>query len=157
MAITEKFAPLLGAAVTLKNDMTISADYRDSRTLTLNTSAGQIVEANQRGLTIGLGYNISGFNTVLKMKGSGRGISNDLTLNADFAFSETQALIRRIETAYTQPTSGTRSLTMNFTASYIMSRRLTLGAFFDHQINTPIVSSTSYPTTNTSFGFNLNL
>ncbi|WP_304510373.1 cell surface protein SprA, partial [Duncaniella muris] len=157
VAITEKFAPLLGAAVTLKNDMTISADYRDSRTLTLNTSAGQIVEANQRGLTIGLGYKIIGFNTVLKMKGSGRGISNDLTLNADFAFSETQALIRRIETAYTQPTSGTRSLTMNFTASYIMSRRLTLGAFFDHQINTPIVSSTSYPTTNTSFGFNLNL
>ena len=82
---------------------------------------------------------------------------NDLTLTADLAFSETQALIRRIETAYTQPTSGTRSLTMNFTASYIMSRRLTLGAFFDHQINTPIVSSTSYPTTNTSFGFNLNL
>ena len=157
VAITEKFAPLLGAAVTLKNDLTISADYRDSRTLTLNTSAGQVVEANQRGLTIGLGYKIIGFNTVLKMKGSGRGISNDLTLNADFAFSETQALIRRIETAYTQPTSGTRSLTMNFTASYIMSRRLTLGAFFDHQINTPIVSSTSYPTTNTSFGFNLNL
>mgnify|MGYP001029667165 CR=1 FL=1 len=157
VAITEKFAPLLGAAVTLKNDMTISADYRDSRTLTLNTSAGQVVEANQRGLTIGLGYKIIGFNTVLKMKGSGRGISNDLTLNADFAFSETQALIRRIETAYTQPTSGTRSLTMNFTASYIMSRRLTLGAFFDHQINTPIVSSTSYPTANTSFGFNLNL
>ena len=157
VAITEKFAPLLGASVTLKNDITISADYRDSRTLTLNTSAGQVVEANQRGLTVGFGYKIIGFNTVLKMKGSGRGISNDLTLNADFAFSETQALIRRIETAYTQPTSGTRTLTMNFTASYIMSRRLTIGAFFDHQINTPIVSSTSYPTTNTSFGFNLNL
>ncbi len=157
VAITEKFAPLIGAAATLKNDMTISAEYRDSRTLTLNTSAGQVVEANQRGLTIGLGYKIIGFNTVLKMKGSGRGISNDLTINGDFSFAETQALIRRIETAYTQATSGTRTLNMNFTASYIMSRRLTLGAFFDHQINTPIVSSTSYPTTNTSFGFNINL
>lgn len=157
VAITEKFAPLIGAAVTMKNDLTVSAEYRDSRTLTLNTSAGQIVEANQRGMTIGLGYKIIGFNTVLKMKGSGRGISNDLTLNADFNFSETQALIRRIETAYTQATSGTRTVTLNFTASYIMSRRLTLGAFFDHQVNTPIVSSTSYPTTNSSFGFNINL
>lgn len=157
VAITEKFAPLIGAAVTLKNDLTLSAEYRDARTLTLNTSAGQIVEANQRGMTFGLGYKIIGFNTVLKMKGSGRGISNDLTLNADFNFSETQALIRRIETAYTQATSGTRTLTLNFTASYIMSRRLTLGAFFDHQVNTPIVSSTSYPTTNSSFGFNINL
>ena len=157
VAITEKFAPLIGAAVTLKNDLTLSAEYRDSRTLTLNTSAGQIVEANQRGMTFGLGYKIIGFNTVLKMKGSGRGISNDLTLNADFNFAETQALIRRIETAYTQATSGTRSLTLNFTASYVMSRRLTLGAYFDHQVNTPIVSSTSYPTTNSSFGFNINL
>lgn len=157
VTITEKFAPLIGAAVTLKNDLTLSAEYRDSRTLTLNTSAGQIVEANQRGMTFGLGYKIIGFNTVLKMKGSGRGISNDLTLNADFNFAETQALIRRIETAYTQATSGTRSLTLNFTASYVMSRRLTLGAYFDHQVNTPIVSSTSYPTTNSSFGFNINL
>ena len=126
VAITEKFAPLIGAAVTLKNDLTLSAEYRDARTLTLNTSAGQIVEANQRGMTFGLGYKIIGFNTVLKMKGSGRGISNDLTLNADFNFSETQALIRRIETAYTQATSGTRTLTLNFTASYIMSRALHL-------------------------------
>lgn len=157
VAITEKFAPLIGAAVTMKNDMTVSAEYRDSRTLTLNTSAGQVVEANQRGITLGLGYKIIGFNTVLKMKGSGRGISNDLTINGDFSFAETQALIRRIETAYTQATSGTRTFNLNLSASYIMSRRLTLGAFFDHQINTPIVSSTSYPTTSTAFGFNINL
>lgn len=85
------------------------------------------------------------------------GISNDLTLNADFSLAETQALIRRIETAYTQATSGTRTMAINFTASYVMSRRLTLGAFFDHQVNTPIVSSTAYPTTNSSFGFNINL
>ncbi|MDE6858975.1 MAG: cell surface protein SprA [Duncaniella sp.] len=157
VAITEKFAPLLGAAVTLKNDMTISAEYRDARTLTLNTSAGQVVEANQRGMTFGLGYKIIGFNTVLKMKGTGRGISNDLTVNGDFSFAETQALIRRIESAYTQATSGMRSVAFKLTASYIMSRRLTVGAFFDHQISTPIVSSTAYPTTSTSFGINLNL
>ena len=157
VAITEKFAPLIGASATLKNDMTVSAEYRDSRTLTLNTSAGQVVEANQRGITVGLGYKIIGFNTVLKMKGSGQGISNDLTINGDFSFAETQALIRRIETAYTQATSGTRTININLAANYIMSRRLTVGAFFDHQINTPIVSSTSYPTTNTSFGINLNL
>jgi len=157
VAITEKFAPLIGASATLKNDMTVSAEYRDSRTLTLNTSAGQVVEANQRGITVGLGYKIIGFNTVLKMKGSGRGISNDLTINGDFSFAETQALIRRIETAYTQATSGTRTININLAANYIMSRRLTIGAFFDHQINTPIVSSTAYPTTNTSFGINLNL
>ncbi|MDE7146013.1 MAG: hypothetical protein K2O30_07685, partial [Duncaniella sp.] len=83
--------------------------------------------------------------------------SNDLTVNGDFSFAETQALIRRIESVYTQATSGMRSVAFKLTASYIMSRRLTVGAFFDHQISTPIVSSTAYPTTSTSFGINLNL
>ncbi len=157
VAITERFAPLIGASATLKNGMTLSAEYRDARTLTLNTSAGQVVEASQKGITIGLGYKIIGFNTVLKLKGTGHGISNDLTVSGDFSIAETQALIRRIETAYTQATSGTRTLNFNLAANYIMSRRLTIGAFFDHQINTPIVSSTSYPMTNTSFGINMSL
>lgn len=157
VAITEKFAPLIGVAVTLKNEMTFNAEYRDSRTLTLNTSAGQVVEATTRGITIGAGYKIVGFNSVLKMKGSQKGVSNDLTLNADFSIQENQALIRRIESNYTQATSGTRTLNMNFSANYTLSRRLTLGAFFDHQVNTPIVSSTAYPTTNTSFGITMNL
>ena len=157
VAITEKFAPLIGASVTLKNEMTLNAEYRDSRTLTLNSSAGQIVEANQRGITAGIGYKIVGFNTVLKMKGSQQGISNDLTINADFSYSQSTALIRRIESAYTQATSGTRTININVAANYIMSKRLTIGAFFDHQINTPLVSSSAYPTTNTSFGFQFNL
>ncbi len=157
VAITEKFAPLIGVAVTLKNELTLSAEYRDSRTLTLNTSAGQVVEATTRGLTIGAGYKIVGFNTFLKMKGSGVGVSNDLTINADFSLQNTQALIRRIESNYTQPTSGTRTMNMNISANYVMSRRITMGMFFDHQVNTPIVTSSSYPTTNTSFGITMNL
>lgn len=136
--------------------MTINAEYRDARTVTLNTSAGQIVEANQRGLTAGLGYKIVGFNTVLKMKGRQQGISNDLTVNADFSYAETTALIRRIENAFTQATSGNRTISINLAANYILSRRMTVGLYFEHQINTPLVSSTAYPTTNTAFGLSFN-
>ncbi len=157
VAITEKFAPLIGLSVTLRNDITLNAEYRDQRTLTLNPGAGQIVEATSSGLTVGAGYKIVGFNTILKMKGSGSNVSNDLTLKADFSLANTQALIRRIETVYTQATSGTRTLSINFSASYVLSRRLTLAAYFDHQVNTPLVSTTSYPTTNTAYGLSLNL
>ncbi len=157
VAITEKFAPFFGLNVTLKNELQASAEYRDSRTLTLNSSAGQVVEATQKGIKVGLGYKIVGFNTFLKMKGSQQGISNDLTLNADVAFDHSQALIRRIEGNVTQPTSGTKSFTINFTASYVLSRRLTLSAYFDHRVNTPLVTTSSYPTTNTSYGISLNL
>ncbi len=157
VAITEKFAPLFGIQATLKNELQFSAEYRDSRTLTLNSSAGQVVEATQRGIKIGAGYKIIGFNTFLKMKGSQQGVSNDLTLNADIGFDHSQALIRRIEGNYTQPTSGTKSFNINFTASYVMSKRLTLSAYFDHRVNTPLVTTSSYPTTNTSYGLSINL
>ncbi len=157
VAITERFAPLIGVNFTLNNELQFNAEYRDQRTLTLNSSAGQVVEATSRGFKIGAGYKIVGFNTILKMKGSQQGISNDLTINAEVGLQHNQALIRRIETAYTQPTSGTNTFNINVTASYIMSRRITLSAYFDHQANTPVVTTSSYPTTSTSYGLSVNL
>ncbi len=157
VAITEKFAPLIGLNATLKNEMTFNCEYRDQRTLTLNTSAGQVVEATTRGITVGAGYKIIGFNTILKMKGSQKGVSNDLTVNADFSYQQTQALIRRIENNYAQATGGAKTFSINFTASYVLSKRLTMAMFFDHQVNTPVVSNSSYPTTNTSYGISFNL
>ena len=157
VSITERFAPLAGLSATFKNDLQVNAEWRDQRTLTLNSSAGQVVEATTRGLTVGVGYKIVNFNSILKIRRSQQGVSNDLTINADFSFQNTQSLIRRIETNYTQATSGTRTLNINFNASYVLSRRLTLAAYFDHQVNTPVVSSSAYPTSNTSYGLSLNL
>lgn len=157
VAITERFAPLLGVNVTFKNDIRLSAEYRDQRTVTLNSAAGQVVEATQKGITVGAGYKIVGFNSFLKIKNKQAGFSNDLTVNADFSFMHNQALIRRIESNYTQPTSGTKTLNMNFTASYAVSRRLTISAYFDHQVNTPLVTTSAYPTTNSSYGLSMNL
>ncbi len=157
VAINEKFSPLIGLKMTLQNDLTFNAEYRDGRTLTLNSAAGQVVEATTKGFKIGAGYKIVGFNSVLKMKGSQSGVSNDLSLNLDCGLNETQALIRRIENNYTQATSGTRTLTLNFMASYQMSKRLKLSAFFDHQVNTPLVSTSAYPTTSSAYGIQLEL
>lgn len=156
VAISERFAPLIGLQATLYNGMTVNAEFRESRTLTLNTSAAQIVEATQRGITAGIGYKIVNFNTVLKLRGQQQGVSHDLMLNADFSYALNQALIRRIENAYTQATSGSRVIMFNLTARYTLSRRLTLGCYFEHQATTPLVSSAAYPTTNTAFGLSMN-
>ena len=157
VAINESFAPLIGVNATMQNNIKFSAEYRDKRTLTLNSSAGQVVEATSRGLTFGAGYKIVNFNTVLKIKGSQKGVSNDLDLDANVSIQNNQALIRRIESNYTQATSGTKTVNINFTAKYILSRRVTLSAYFDHQVNTPIVTNSAFPTTNTSYGISMNI
>ncbi len=159
VTITEKFAPLIGLNATLSNNMTFNCEYRDSRTLSLNSSAGQLVEALSKSFVMGAGYKIADFNSVLKIRKKQQGVSNDLTLNLDFQLSNNTALIRKIETNTAQATSGTRTLSFNFTANYVMSKRVTIGAFFDHQVNTPLVSTSAYPTTSSNFGlsFNMNL
>jgi len=157
VTITEKFAPLVGLKFTLFNDITFNAEYRDSRTLSLNTSAGQLVETLSKQLTFGAGYKIANFNKILKIGGKQGSVSNDLTLNLDLSWANNQSLIRRIETAYTQATQGTSTFSVNFMASYILSKRITLSAFFDHQTNTPLVSNSAYPTSNSNYGVAVNV
>ena len=157
VAITEKFAPLFGVSITFKNDLTLNAEYRDSRTLTLNTSAGQIVEATSKQLTVGCGYKIANFNKIIKIGSRQGNVNNDLSLNLDFSFSQNQGLIRKIETAYTQATNGSQTISVNFMASYTLSKRVTMSAFFDHQINKPLVTNASFPTTNSNYGISFNL
>lgn len=157
VAITEKFAPLVGLSVTFNNDLTLNCEYRDSRTLNLNSGAGQVVETTSRQLTVGAGFKFANFNNIIKIGSKQGGVSNDLTLNFDLSYANNLSLIRRIETAYTQATQGTRTFSINFMASYVLSRRITLSAFFDHQVNTPLVSSSAYPTTNSNYGISINL
>ena len=157
VSVTEKFAPLIGVRATLINNITFNSEYRDSRTLNLNTSAGQVVETTSQQFSMGAGYKIVNFNKILKIGKQKTGVSNDLTLNLDLAFSDNQSLIRRIETAYTQPTNGTQTFSLNFMANYVMSKRITLSAFMDHQINTPLVSSSAYPTSNSNYGIAINV
>lgn len=157
VTITEKFAPLIGVNATMNNNITFNAEYRDARTLSLNSSAGQLVETSTKSFVIGAGYKIANFNTVLKMKNRQKGVSNDLTLNLDFQINNNTALIRKILDATAQPTSGTRTLGINFTANYVMSKRVTVGAYFDYQVNTPLVSTSSYPTTNSNYGISINM
>ena len=157
VSLTERFAPLIGVNATLTNDLNFNLQYNDSRQLTLNSSAGQLVEGMQRQFVIGIGYKIANFNSVLKIKKKQQGVNNDLTLNLDFSYANDYNIIRKIDVNSAQATSGARTLGVNFTANYVVSKRITLGAYFDHQVNTPLVSSSAYPTTNSNYGLSVNM
>lgn len=157
ITLTEKFAPLIGVSATTNSGITLNADYRDTRTLTLNSAAGQLVEAYTRAFSLGMGYKIANFNKIIKIGGQQKGVNNDLTLNLNVQFNNNTALIRKIDVNTAQATSGTKSLNINFKANYVVSKRVTMGAYLDHQVNTPLVSDTSYPTTNSNYGLSLQM
>ena len=116
-----------------------------------------MVETSSQSFTLGGSYKIANFNKVLKIKTKQQNVNNDLTLNLNVKMSSNTALIRKLETNTAQATSGTRTWSINFTANYVVSKRITMGAYFDYQTNTPLVSTTAYPTTNSNYGLSINM
>ena len=84
-------------------------------------------------------------------------MNNDLTINLNVKMSNNASLIRKMELNTAQATNGTRTWGVNFTANYVVSKRITMGAYFDYQSNTPLVSTNSYPTTSSNYGLSINM
>lgn len=155
VSLIENFSPLLGVDATLLNNMTGRVQYNKTRTLNLNVSSYQIVEALSDEIVVGLGYKLTEFNKVLKRKGS-QNFSNDLTVRVDYSYRKMQSIIRKIEQGtLPQATSGNIAKTFQFSADYALSRALTLSAFYDLQMNEPLISNASYPTSNSNYGISI--
>lgn len=61
VSINEQFSPLVGLNVTFQNNMTLKAEYRKTRVLTLSMTSAQINEASSADLVFGWGYKIDDF------------------------------------------------------------------------------------------------
>ncbi len=155
VSITESFSPLIGVDATLKNNMSIHGEYKDTRSVALNISANQLVETLANEFVLGLGYKIADFQLFEPTGKDKSNFKNDLNLRGDISYRLNQALIRKIEDDFTQPTSGTSNITVKLSADYAFSKALTLRAYFDKQINKPLVSSSTYPVSNTNFGVSM--
>lgn len=156
VSIAEMFNPLFGIEGTLNSNLTINLQYNNTRTLNLSMAAAQIVESSQKDFIVGASHRINEFNRIIGLTSRSRkNFNNDLKIEVNLSFKTDQALIRRIEEQYTQATSGITTVTMKVAADYSLSRALTLRAFFDRIMNKPLITSSSYPTTNSNFGISI--
>lgn len=163
VSINEQFSPLAGVDMTFKNSITAKVEYKTTRVLNLSMAANQIVETTSKDIVVGMGYTISN----VKLFGSGRNtrgnggakdnVNNDIKLRADFSWRNQAALCRNIQQSYTQATQGNRAIKVSVSADYTLSKAITLRAYYDYQRNMPLVSSTSYPVTNSDFGVSVRL
>ena len=156
ITLNEAFNPLLGLDASLQNDITAGVKYIRNRNISLNVTAYQLVEALKNDVNVNIGYKYAEFNKILKMKKKGD-FSNDLTVRLDYTYGKTLSLIRKMEDGYTQATQGTINQMIQFSAEYELSKKVTLRAFYDLQINKPLVSSTAFPTSNSNYGINLQI
>jgi cell surface protein SprA len=83
------------------------------------------------------------------------GISNDLNLRVDVSYRRQASILRDIATMTSNASSGNNALKISIAADYTLSKLLTLTAYYDRQTNTPLVTSSSYPTTTQDFGISM--
>lgn len=178
VSINEAFSPLLGMDVTFNNNMTVKAEYRQTRVLNLSMTSMQLNEALSKDWVIGMGYRINNFDVFgwgakasrSKSKGGNKnaanknasttktvqnGTNHDLNLRLDFSFRKQAAIVRDIASMVSSASSGNNALKLSFSADYTFSKLLTMSFYYDRQTNTPLLSSSSYPTTTQDFGLSI--
>ena len=83
------------------------------------------------------------------------GTNHDLNLRLDFSFRKQAAIVRDIASMLSSASSGNNALKLSFSADYTFSKLLTMSFYYDRQTNTPLLSSSSYPTTTQDFGLSI--
>ncbi|MEE0921870.1 MAG: cell surface protein SprA [Paludibacteraceae bacterium] len=155
--LTENFSPLIGLNLTMKNSLSAKVEYRKQRNISLNVTSVQISEGHTDEFVIGAGYTIKDLNFITKSRGGGqKKVSNDLKLNVDVSYKDVKTLLRKVEENITQASSGNKVFGIKISADYVLSQKINLQLFYDHQGTTPLISS-SYPTKADNFGINIKL
>jgi len=157
VTISEQFSPLIGLNMAMKNSMTAKFEYRKQRNLALNVNSVQLTEGHTNEFVIGWGYTIKDLNLFYKLKdGQQKKVSNDLKLSVDVSYKDIKTLLRKVEENVTQASSGNKVLGIKFAADYVLSSKINLRLYYDHQGTTPLISS-SYPVSSDDVGISIKL
>ena len=177
VSINEAFSPLIGIDVTMNNNLTCKVEYRKTRVLNLSMTSIQVNEATSNDFVVGVGYKINNFKLFggrrrRRVRSSNRGddksnastttttrtssgFNTDLNLRLDLSYRKQASICRDIATMTSSASSGNTAFKLSFSADYTLSRLLTMSFYYDRQTNTPLLSSSSYPTTTQDFGLSL--
>ena len=159
----EEFAPLLGADVTMRNNMQIRAMYNKNRAYVLGVQNYTLTEDSGSEYIFGLGYIIKDLKMRMTIRGKSRTIKSDLNLKMDISLRDNRTRITNILKEDTQVTGGQKILGVNFSADYNFSQNFQMRLFYN-QLVTKYKVSTAYPlstiragiTANFTFGGNAN-
>lgn len=159
ISLTESFFPLLGLDLTLRSGLTLTTQWRKSRTVNLSLIASRLIETYNNELNLGLSYRVSDIRALwtprsaLKSKKHKQGLS----LRLDYSNRKGLSLIRQIESGYTQATSGHLTQRLSLSAEYELNRLITLKGYYELNHNAPLVSNLSFPIITKSYGVSLRL
>ena len=142
MSLTENMNPIVGVDVKMKNNFQFKTSWKKSRTVTLSTAAFQITEMTNSEFVIGAGYRFKDLKVTYNFAGVRKQSIADLVLNVSISVRDNKTMLRKIEEDLNLPSAGQKILYIDFTAEYQLTKEISLAAFYEHTLTTPVLSST---------------
>jgi len=147
-SVNEKFLPLLGVDLTLKNNTLWKVEFKKSRNITVNLLNSQMLEVYTREWVIGSGYRFD----KVRLKINKKAMESDFNLRGDFSIRNNLTVNRNLIEDHEEISAGQKAYALNITGDYQISDKLNFRAYYKWNLNDPFISS-SYKTADTQFGF----
>ena len=154
VVLADQFNPLVRVDFEMANSMSVLAEVRTDRSLSLSFDNSLLTEINGKEYTVGLGYRFKDVKVVTRIAGEKQRLKGDLNLKADVSLRDNITIIRNLDIDSNQITSGQNLLSIKFTADYALSKNLNALFFYDHSFSKFAVS-TAFPQTTINTGFTL--
>jgi cell surface protein SprA len=155
--IQESFSPLINMDIGFVNDMSARFEIRKTRNLNLSFENLQMNEMIKNELTFGIGYRFTGLDMIIKTKKKSETVSNDVNMMLDFTSSNYKTTYRPLnDLTQADLSAGARVYTIDFSADYMVSDKLTVKLYYKYNMNDPHSTQSGYLRSNTQFGLSFN-
>ena len=152
--LSEIFSPLVRLDFEMKNAVKILAEIRKDRLLSLSFDNNLMTEVQGSEYIIGLGYRIKDLRIRSKLAGPQKRIVSDLNMKADISMRDNKTIIRYLDIANNQITSGQTIWGLKYSADYAFSKNFTGIFYFDYTFSDYAIS-TAFPQTTIRSGLTL--
>jgi len=136
------------------NQVTMSFDYKKSRTVSLSLIDFQVSEAKSTEYTIGAGYRKRGVFSFIRIKG--KPMQNDASFRLDVSMRDDATANSRLDQTQALPTAGQKVVFINPSIDYVLSNRVNIKLYFEQRRVEPKIS-TSPPITTTRAGMQIRI
>ncbi|KAF0199526.1 MAG: hypothetical protein FD166_649 [Bacteroidetes bacterium] len=154
VTLTEQFSPLFGLDMTWNNSLISKFEYKKSRNLSLSFVNNQLTEVSSNEIVIGLGFRFKDVKLNMTTGGRKQQLKSDLNVKVDLSIRDNKTVLRRLDEAINQISTGNRMVSINASADYVINQRFNVRLFFDKTITNPFVSS-QFPNSTTNAGISL--
>jgi cell surface protein SprA len=153
VTISERFSPLIGIDLRTPSRLTMRIAYNKERTVSLITTSRQVSEINNQDITLSVGYTKNNLKLPFLIRGEQKVLKNDVQFRCDVRFLDSKTVQRRFNGINTA-VAGNFQVSIKPTIQYAINQRVNTTIYFERNVNRPVVS-TSFPRSDTRFGFRL--